>query len=358
MKSIYKLSLALVALLFIMIYCISSSEPLMKVIAQYRYQLKSPFGSDKYTYGDLYGLTYLPQFKMKQSPNGDIGAIKSNRDINLYAVVDSHIFSFVKSDSVFYGVKKYWFGTWNDYAKHEYITINNKQKNILMLEIVEYNVRLMADTNYVYNKLTAVNKPQIAKPQFNNGNASSYADRIKNAFFDKKINENLEFTLFGYNFLAPLKELKASINYNLFNRIDKDVMLSTNKQYLYLKSTADTAYESSYYPTPQYKINNIVTSLNHVYDHYKAIGFDEVYFIMIPNPTTILEPRKDRYNYLIPRIQYSPDLKMKYIDLYDVYKKTTLQVYKKSDTHYTNAGYKLLIQELNKKLKAEQETQK
>src|ERR1700761_3955694 len=142
-----KLLLGLTAAVFIIIYVLSSSEPFMKTVAQARYKSDAFWGSDKYAYGDLFGLSYLPEFRINQPKVAGLITIdvpKSKRDINLYGLVDSHIYAFVKSDTIFYGVKNYWYSKWADSATNETIHIDTTKKNVLFIEVVEHNIRLFA----------------------------------------------------------------------------------------------------------------------------------------------------------------------------------------------------------------------
>ncbi len=348
-----KVLLAITALVFTAIYIVSSSEPMMKFIAPYRYKLNSAFGSDKYTYGDLYGISYLPQFRIKQPPAGQIhiNVPASKRDINLFALVDSHVYAFVKSDSIFYGVKNYWYTKWADSAKNETVRINPKQKNVLLIESVEHYAGLLGDTNRSFNKLRAVSAdaPQKAIKTVH-ASSGSFFDMLKNIFFDKAISENLEFNLFNYRFFSPLKELKAEFNYRLFNRVDKDVQVSKNGRFLFQKVTLDTGYQSSFHPIAQKQVDKIVNGLNAVYGHYRSLGFSEVYLTIVPNPVSMLQQNSGRYNYLVPRIQNDPRLKLKVIDLYSMYKNDPGKVYRQSDSHYTNEGFKIWVDAFNKQL--------
>ena len=90
--------------LFLIVFTISSSDGLMVKTAQYRYALDNVFGSDKYTYGDLYGLSYLPAFKVKPEAQPETKPCGNQRNINLYAICDSYLWFFVKDGSVFCGV--------------------------------------------------------------------------------------------------------------------------------------------------------------------------------------------------------------------------------------------------------------
>jgi hypothetical protein len=347
-----KILLAVIAVVFIIIYAASSFEPLMKIIVPYRYEMKSELGSDKYAYGDLYGISYLPQFRIVEPPNGaiHIDVPKSKRDINLYGLVDSYIYSFVKSDSVFYGVKKYWFSKWADPTKYT-VKVNPREKNVLFLQSGERYVSLWADTDRVFSRLHVVDDTTALVKQPDKIIARrSFVQEVHDFLFDKDLQSNLEFNLFNYRLFSPLKELKAKLNDKIFNRVDNGVIVSKSGKYLFLNETADTSKESSFRAISQNEIDKIVWGLNKVYDRYKPMGFDEIYLVMVPNPVSIIEPNDRNYNFLISRIQNDPKLKIKFIDLYSIYKNSTQQIYKNSDSHYTNTGFKILIDELNKNL--------
>ena len=54
-----------------------------------------------------------------------------------------------------------------------------------------------------------------------------------NDFFNKNMNQNLQYNLFNYNFVFPMFESKALLNFYLFNRASGDVVISKNKKYLF-----------------------------------------------------------------------------------------------------------------------------
>ena len=59
--------LLLVIAIFASIMIVSTSGKLMRQITQYRTSTTSALGSEKYRYGDLYGLSYLPDFKIENN---------------------------------------------------------------------------------------------------------------------------------------------------------------------------------------------------------------------------------------------------------------------------------------------------
>jgi hypothetical protein len=55
-----------VLIVLLLVLGISSSEQAMRWISKARYQKEGIFGSDKYRFGDLYGLTYLSDFRIEK----------------------------------------------------------------------------------------------------------------------------------------------------------------------------------------------------------------------------------------------------------------------------------------------------
>ncbi|MGZ3872636.1 MAG: hypothetical protein ACXVJD_06945 [Mucilaginibacter sp.] len=94
--------------------------------------------------------------------------------------------------------------------------------------------------------------------------------------------------------------------------------------------------------------------MNIAYEHYRQLGFDDVYLSIIPNPTTILYPRYHdlNYNNLIPRIENDPALKLKIFDIYELFKKSPEKdkLYQHSDTHWTRFGSMVWLNEFNRQM--------
>jgi hypothetical protein len=142
-------------------------------------------------------------------------------------------------------------------------------------------------------------------------------------------------------------ECKAAINYYVFNRAAEGVVISDDKRYLFFKETMDKGgTRSSFSGIGADEITLIVNNLNTIYDHYRKCGFTEVYFSMIPNPVTILQPKG--YNNLIPAIQNDPRLRMKLIDIYTAFKNSKEDLYLHADTHWNIKGKQMWVDSINK----------
>ncbi len=168
-------------------------------------------------------------------------------------------------------------------------------------------------------------------------------------FFNKYINQNLQCNLFNYNFIIPVFECKAALNYYIFNRASGDAMISEDRNFLFLKETVSkTDIGSSYVPVNNSDITGIVNNFNKIYAHYKEEGFSEVYLSIIPNSATIVQP--EGYNNLIPLIQNDVRLKMKVIDIYSVFKKSSDLYFLPGDTHWNFKGKQLWLDVVNEQL--------
>jgi hypothetical protein len=308
------------------------------------------WGSDKGTTGDLYGFTCLPQFcisdtSMLRKPDCSSTA----KSYNIYALTDSYTEDIFKHPDYFCGANKcgYAFANNGDVLP---VHLDTTQRNIVMIECVERNVRTsLADSSHLTGFLT------ISKEKINETKAAEKAHDFHFHFNIKNLDGDYETNLWDYRFLRPLKQLKSKMTFNLFNRTYVDALVSPDGKYLLYQPTIDTSFiQSSYRSIEDKELKAIITSLNIAYDHYKRLGFDEVYLSIIPNPTTILYPSYHglKYNQLIPRLQNDPRLKLKIFDIYEVFRKSSEKdkLYQRSDTHWTRFGSMVWLNEFNKKM--------
>ncbi|WCT12952.1 hypothetical protein [Mucilaginibacter jinjuensis] len=350
-----------VVILTLIILIISSIDDVTKSIADLRYESKGWWGSDKYIYGDLYGFSYLPHFRMKDQ-KGKRNFItfqtpQQFKDIDIYAMCDSYTGELFSEPSLFYHVDKTQFAVLSN-RQTVPAKLDPHKRNILVLETSERNVRpVYKDTAYLTHFLDFNSGEQ------NNDQAGGAkpAKKIKLKFKLKDIDPNIEFNIWDYRFLTPFKELKAQVSYSMFNRVNHDVYVSDDQKYLLFAKTIDTVnLESAFKPIGKPELNDIINTMNRAYDYYKSKGFDEVYIAIIPNPVTILYPhyKGNTYNELIPLIQNNKALKCKVIDAYTPFKSSKAHLYSYSDTHWTFDGEKVWLSLLNKELRAGEKFQK
>lgn len=342
----------LISLLFLIILVVATSNDKIHAFQDFRSKTDL-LGTQKYFYGDLYEMAYLPGFKLaaQEALKVKLNTKPSKRFINLYTLGDSYLASSLKSDTIFNHVKEYEFNRFEithlDSWNSANFNVDTSKLNVLLIESVEGNIWWrLADTNFIYTKL------KIVKPENDKSQTNTFSfDKAVNSFFNPIIETNLQYCLFDYSLLYPIKELKSIINYKIFDRLDKDVEISTNKKYLLSKPilNKDIAY-SSFYKFEDAFIDKTVSSLNSINEKSKKIGFDKVYFTFIPNPVSLLDSTRGEYNHLIPRIQNHPNLKVDIIDIYTPFKKTDIQVYRNSDTHWNQDGFNMWVNLFNEKL--------
>jgi hypothetical protein len=100
-----------------------------------------------------------------------------------------------------------------------------------------------------------------------------------------------------------VKELKANINYKLFNRVDKGVAVSTDKKRLLVNSTVDTASTLSDFRNISHKeIGTLIGNLDAANHYYRSIGFKKVILTIIPNAVSVYDENRMPYNRLLERV--------------------------------------------------------
>lgn len=312
--------------------------------------------SDRWRYGDLYGLCFLPDYKFKLDPfkkylqHGDKPATNNI----LYIVGDSFMAdktlsgAFDKFDNVIFLDRRFPFGP---------IVLDSTKQNYLIMEFAErglvtYNFEKNFEAKWAKSDLKQRANFNLAAPSkgpsFNL--PTTFWERANNTFFNKNLSRNLELLLFDDQLFTPVKALKASINYQLFNRVDKEVAVSTDKKRLLMNITVDTASRLSVFrPITGTQVNAIVKNLNEANDYYQSIGFKKVVLSIVPNPVSIYDDKRMTYNHLVERVEKATPFTV--VDVYDTFRKTPENLYYRSDTHWNPEGFDLWIKAMNKSMK-------
>lgn len=336
---------------------LTSSNAGMKWITQDRYSRIGALGADKYLYGDLYGLTYLSKFKITKDTNFvSIPAkdSKANSDTaNLFILGDSYLYSFFRQDPHYYvGINQVQFIRWDVANPIEIIPARNK-KNILLIESVERNMSGLFNLNSVKARL---DRAEAVQSELNTRQKIAHFfaeidEGIKESLYHKSLEANIEFAWFNFGFWEPLKELKGDFNLNFFGRVDKEVAISKDKNFLYLAETLNPNNPgSSFSDISEAKLKTQVSELNAIREYYKARGFDEVIFSIIPNPVSVLKTENRPDNHLIQRIKSHPDFKGKLIDATEELSKNAKSNFFTSDSHWNQKGAKIWLDQLNRQL--------
>jgi hypothetical protein len=345
-----------ILIFFSAVYIISSNGHIMHWLVGFRKKRES-FKPMKEKYGDLYALSYLPQFRISLHKTEIRETCAPGRAAyNLYLLCDSYLQDKV-SDSFFCNINKLELVKWEEDPRQITVKLDNRYKNILLIEITERNFRnsfqtateaelkIKVTTGEKTGRST-VNKP----PGFS---ISYYTDRIVYNLFHPFINQNLEYNLFDYGCFKKMKEWKATLNEQCFGRVNTKVVFSRDKKYLLLKETVDTALNtSSFREIGDAEFNKMVSNLNEVYNYYKKLGFEEVYLSVIPNTVSLLDPGWLGYNELIPRLQADKHVRVPVIDAYTMLKTAGKPVFLTHDSHWNNDALQLWLNEVNKVLQS------
>jgi hypothetical protein len=312
--------------------------------------------SDKWRYGDLYGLCYLPEYKFKLERFKKYPRISSKPVTNriLYIIGDSFLAdktltgAFDGFDDVKFLDRRFPFGP---------IVLDSTKQNYMVMEFSEwgligYDINKTNQTMWNKDDLKARANFQLTaapKPTVYNLPGTLW-DRLNNTIFNKNLSRNLETLLFDDKLFTPAKELKADINYKLFNRVDKGVAISTDKKRLLVNATVDTTSSLSDFRNISNKeIGALINNLDAANNYYRSIGFKKVILTIIPNAVSIYDENRMHYNRLLERVEQ--DNHFMVVDIYKEFKDAPINLYYRSDTHWNPQGLDLWVKTMNKSIK-------
>lgn len=296
--------------------------------------------ADDYRYGDLYRLSALPQFKEPHPICSPSYLSSDTASTQLYLIGDSFTEELSKNN---FRVSHYQRTSWDH---PQTIHLDSTKRNVLLIESVERHFRqhfAWPPTEFVVEQES--NKLPAPEP--------SLLKRISSDFHRTDVEERLELTLFSQDWAFWFKEVKAALTLNWFDRTNTKVSLSKDKKNVFLHLDTDTTLKivSSFSGLTDSEVNTLVDSVNAAANHYRQLGFDEVYLSIIPNKASILERNRTDYNHLIERIQANPRLVVPTIYIYDQFKKSVQSPYLKSDTHWNCEGRAIWLDQVRQKLR-------
>ena len=301
---------------------------------------------DDYRNGDLYHLSYLPQFKEKVQPCPPMKSASTNSNVNLFVIGDSFTEEqrVNKNDII---AAKYTNIHW---SKQTYIQLDTTKKNILILETVERTFKEHFSQEVNNFNFGTIDKKSTVKKSWKLS-LKEDIERAVSFFFPKSdnIEQRFEASLFSYDFFLKFRELKANLNNVFFDRIEKKVIVSKDRNNIFFsEESSPTDSHSAFYPFKDDEKIILIKNINATRERYLAAGFDEVYLSIIPNKVSILSPDMGKYNQLIERVQSDANLKLPFIDTYSDFKKNPSKYYLKSDSHWTCEGRDLWLKKVNK----------
>ncbi|MFM6949348.1 MAG: hypothetical protein ACKOWQ_10055 [Aquirufa sp.] len=339
---------------------VSVSENSMKEITESRYQSTGMFSSSKYKYGDLFGLTYLKDFMLKEDrfPNKPLNIKKNPENLSLHIISDSYVFGpFADKKEYFSRARNLKFYPWKD-KNWELPKLDSNLINIAIVEVIERERAYVLNLDNIKSRLSINNengKVVVSQQQQQHffllkaiNTTQQFFKFIGSIFYHKNIDTHLEFVLFDFEFLLPFKLWKADLNYHVFNRINSDVVLSKDGKNLYVKSTIDkNSPGSSFREIDNKEIENQVFQMNEISRYLKLMGFQKVLFTLIPNPVSVLKTELQPMNEFVNRVQNNPKLQVEFLDLNKELSKNPDFYFCRSDTHWNSNGIDLWIYNVN-----------
>ena len=294
---------------------------------------------DDYRYGDLYRLSYLPQFK-NDAIECEHGHFTNKKPIQLFLIGDSFTEE-PKINLQDFPIESYQYVHW---AKHANYHLDTNRRNILILETVErtFKDHFSRVADNFFNQESVNEKTSFMQ------RIEKQVVKLGNIVSPKGTEDRLAHTLFNYDIFLSFRELKASLNLNFFGRTEDEVVLSKDKTQVFYADEADSINsKSAFYPIKDSEIDLFIQNINQTRNKYLNVGFDEVYLSIIPNKVSILAPDLGKYNHLIELIQGDKRLEMPIIDTYSVFKKSPQKYYLKSDTHWNCEGREAWLEKVN-----------
>ncbi len=297
---------------------------------------------DDYRYGDLYRLSNLAAFKdpKVKCPPYPAGPRQGTKKIALYIIGDS----FTEEQRIGqadFAVDKYQFTHW---ATQLHLNLDTTYTNIIILESVERKVRehfISPINNVIPDTATYINQPEDTR-------LVSQLDRL---FSSAPTEDRLSTILFQFDPMLKIKEWKSWINLHFFDRTDPKVTVSGNGENLIYYETSDsTLITSSFNPVSRSEVDSLVKVINFDKKYLESLGFDQVWFSIIPNKASILMPDYGTYNHLIERISAHPNLVVDQIAVYEDFKKPGKSPYLKGDSHWSCAGQYVWLEKVNRKI--------
>lgn len=299
---------------------------------------KAKIVPDDYRYGDLYRLSNLAEFKDPKKKCPALPVPKPSQKIALYIIGDSFT-ERQRVDSSDFAVTRY---HWAHWGENLHLKLDTSYTNIILLESVERNVRSHFGTpigNIIPDTATFIAHPADTR----------FMHELDRVFASDGVEDRLNTILFQFDPMLKFKEIKSWINHRFFDRTDPKVTLSGDGSTLaYYEDTDSTLINSSYNYVPDAEIDSLISVINFDRIFLEDIGFDQVWFSIIPNKATVLMPDYGVYNHIIDRIYRHPELKVSSIGVLEVFRQMQQNAYLKGDSHWSCAGQRVWLEKVNR----------
>ena len=308
---------------------------------------------DEYRYGDLYRLSSLPQFKdpaIKCPPAraapGSAGAERTH----LYIIGDS----FTEPQRLSHADFPVTYFRRIPWHLSDTIQLDPSARNVLLFETVERHFRNHAiepmQNFVVVGDTTRTVGPEQAGP--------GLGAQVVNFIRAEGIEDRLESILFSHEPMLWFRELKATLNFRLFNRVIPKVALSHDNRHIFTALDTDPVnrLNAGTSPLSDGELDTLINRVNESAARYKTLGFSTVLLSIIPNKATILDstgsPENPHlYNRLIERVQNSPALNVPVVDVYTPFRRQRQPIYALGDSHWNCTGRAIWINAVTQRLR-------
>ncbi|GHB81344.1 hypothetical protein [Persicitalea jodogahamensis] len=295
---------------------------------------------DDYRYGDLYRLSNLAEFRDPKQECPGITLPEPRQKIAFYLIGDSFT-ERQRVDSSDFAVTRYYWAHWGE---NLHFKLDTAFTNIILLESVERNVRPHFGTpisNLIPDSSTFIQLPGDER----------FMHRLDRMFASDGVEDRLNTILFQFDPILRFKELKSWINQRFFDRTDPKVTLSGDGSTLaYYEDTDSTLINSSYNTVPDSEVDSLVVVINYDEMLLKNMGFDQVWFSVIPNKATVLMPNYGAYNHIIERISQHPELDVPSVQILHEFMNVGSGAYLTGDSHWSCSGQRLWLEKVNQQV--------
>ncbi len=296
-------------------------------------------------YGDLYGFSCLRKFKEHEL--GQTDALEdSDKPVRRHGNVDLYIIgdSFTTMDTSFYA---------GDRNYHVWLEVNTdtvapdpEKRSVLVIEIIERNIQLRLKEDY--QKVFFEQGFQVGARKMLPEKLTQKSPSFWFCNLTEQTDRRMEYMLFNFRPILLIKELKAQLVLSLFGRTHPGAIISKNHEHLFYEAEASPKHNlSSFSVIPDSSIDTVVANMNAIRAHYRGLGFDDVYFCMIPNKVTVCEPERFQYNNQIARIERHPELQVPLLSIRHVISGHP-EYFHKGDGHWNARGKRVWLKAVNR----------
>lgn len=320
------------------------------VTVRERLSLSNPFSSTKYRFGDLYGLSFLPAFRLPYQIHPTHSPVKKSGPAHDLCILgDSYTLVAQLRPESFHSIDQVRLVPLDDVLKNTESELPEPIKPSASILVIETTERLVRDR---FGAARSTSSSVTGSPPSVPTTVAQRVGHLCSVFLDNlfsgtDISFGLETLLFDYTLFRPLKEAKAAFVYACFGRIAERVLSAPNGHRLYLKETITGTTTSSFSPIDSTQLSQVVSGLNHLHQRARQRGYSDVFLSIIPNPVSVIETSRSDYNHLVERIEHHPGLSLNVISLYDQFRTRGSVYYHPSDTHWNQNGVDAWVSAMN-----------